>query len=108
MQIQKAVRSLSGCEPKLTACSTRRNNSMMRATLFLLALMLGLPLHAQLPVKSYGQELVDQAVAKNPQLLVVKFHVSPPGVPNYPIIASNIGRIGKLADEDDMRAITTE
>jgi hypothetical protein len=81
---------------------------MMRATLFLLALMLGLPLHAQLPVKSYGQELVDQAVAKNPQLLVVMFHVSPPGVPNYPIIASNIGRIGKLADEDDMRVITTE
>jgi hypothetical protein len=34
--------------------------------------------------------------------------VSPPNVPNYPIIASNIGRIGKAADDDDMRVITTE
>jgi hypothetical protein len=80
----------------------------MRAALLLLGAVLAFPLHAQLPVKSYGQELVDQVVAKNPGLLVIVFHVSPPNVPNYPIIASNIGRIGKLADEDDMRVITTE
>ena len=81
---------------------------MMRAALLLLASVLVLPLHAQLPVKSYGQELVDQVVARNPGLLVIVFHVSPPNVPNYPIIASNIGRIGKAADDDDMRVITTE
>lgn len=81
---------------------------MTRAALLLLASMLCLPLHAQLPVKSYGQELVDQVVAKNPQLLVIALHASPPNVPNYPIVASNIGRIGKAADEDDMRVITTE
>lgn len=81
---------------------------MMRATLFLLALTLGLPLHAQLPVKSYGQELVDQVVARNPGLLVIVFHASPFGTQDYPIVASNIGRIGKPADEDDMRVITTE
>jgi len=81
---------------------------IMRAALLLLGAVLAFPLHAQLPVKSYGQELVDQVVTKNPGLLVIVFHVSPPNVPNYPIIASNIGRIGKLADEDDMRVITTE
>src|SRR5580700_734391 len=81
---------------------------MMRTALVLLASLLCLPLHAQLPVKSYGQELVDQVVANNPGLLVVAVHASPPGIPNYPIVASNIGRIGKLADEDDMRVITTE
>jgi hypothetical protein len=81
---------------------------MMRAALLLLASVLAFPLHAQLPVKSYGQELVDQVVARNPGLLVIVFHVSPPNVPNYPIIASNIGRIGKAADDDDMRVITTE
>src|ERR1700676_4253891 len=80
----------------------------MRAALLLLASVLALPLHAQLPVKSYGQELVDQMVARNPGLLVIVFHVSPPNVANYPIVASNIGRIGKLADDDDMRVITTE
>src|SRR5438552_14291618 len=81
---------------------------MTRAALFLLASMVGLPLHAQLPVKSYGQELVDQVTARYPGLLVIVFHASPPNVPNYPIVASNIGRIGKKGDEDDMRVITTE
>jgi hypothetical protein len=81
---------------------------MMRAAPLLLASVLAFPLHAQLPVKSYGQELVDQVVARNPGLLVIVFHVSPPNVANYPIIASNIGRIGKIADDDDMRVITTE
>src|SRR2546430_17020045 len=81
---------------------------MMRAALLLLASALALPLHAQLPVKSYGQDLVDQVVARNPGLLVIVLHVSPPNVPNYPIIASNIGRIGKIADDDDRRVLTTE
>lgn len=81
---------------------------MMRAALFVLASLAAFSLDAQLPVKSYGQELVDQVVARNPRLLVIVLHVSPPNVANYPIIASNIGRIGKVADEDDMRVVTTE
>src|SRR6266403_1457684 len=81
----------------------------MRATLLVLAaLAVALPLRAQqLPVKGYGQELVDQVMAKERGLLVVVMHISPPGTATYPIIASNIGRIGKVADEDDMRVITT-
>ena len=82
---------------------------MVRAALFLLITALPVAAHAQeLPVKSYGQELVDQVVARTPGLLVIVFHVSPPNVSNYPIVASNIGRIGKVADDDDMRVITTE
>ncbi len=80
----------------------------MRTALFLLALTPTLPVHAQLPVKSYGQELVDQVVARHPELLVIAMHAAPTGHPDYPIVASNIGRIGKAADEDDMRVITTE
>jgi hypothetical protein len=79
----------------------------MRTASFILAAALALPLRAQVPVKSYAQELVDQVVAKNPGLLVIAMHVSPPGVASYPIIASNIGRIGKIADDDDMRVVTT-
>src|SRR5215471_3337352 len=81
----------------------------MRIPLIVLgAFTLALPVRAEpLPVKGYGQELVDQVMAKERGLLVVVMHVSPPGVTNYPIIASNIGRIGKVADEDDMRVITT-
>jgi hypothetical protein len=64
-------------------------------------------LYAQLPVKSYAQELLDQVAARHPELLVVALHASAPGIANYPIVASNIGRIGKPAGEDDMRVITT-
>src|SRR5438876_12391846 len=81
---------------------------MRTALVALAALALALPLRAQqLPVKGYGQELVDRVMAKERGLLVVVMHVSPPGAANYPIIASNIGRIGKVADDDDMRVVTT-
>ena len=73
----------------------------------LVAAALALPLHAQIPVKLYAQELVDRTVAKNPDLLVAVMHVTPPGGADNVIIASNIGRIGKLGDEDDMRVINT-
>ena len=81
---------------------------MLRVAFFMLACVLALPATAQIPVKSYGQELVDQVVVRNPGILVVVMHVSPPNIPNDPIIASNIGRFGKLADEDVMRVINTE
>ena len=80
---------------------------MIRIVLSLLAMTLALPLRAALPVKSYGQELVDRVVAANPELLVVVFHVGAPNASGYPIIASNIGRLGKVADEDDMRVVNT-
>src|SRR5436853_5815671 len=67
---------------------------MRTALLALAAFALAQPLRAQqLPVKGYGQELVDQVMAKERGLLVVVMHVSPPGAANYPIIASNIGRM---------------
>ena len=81
---------------------------MLRVVFLMLACVLAIPAAAQIPVKSYGQELVDQVVVRNPGILVVVMHVSPPNIPNYPIIASNIGRFGKLADEDDMRVVNTE
>src|SRR5215813_11654769 len=79
---------------------------MLKTVLLLLACGLTLPGYAQIPVKSYGQELVDRVVAKTPGLLVVAMHASSAG--GYPIVASNIGRYGKPADEDDMRVINTE
>jgi hypothetical protein len=81
---------------------------MRAALLVLAALAVALPLRAQqLPLKGYGQELVDQVMTKERGVLVVVMHVSPPGTATYPIVASNIGRIGKLADDDDMRVVTT-
>jgi hypothetical protein len=84
---------------------------MLRPSVATLLLALALPLHAAentLPVKSYGQALVDEVTAKNPNVLVMVMHVATPTMTNYPIIASNIGRYGKAADEDDMRVVNTE
>ena len=80
---------------------------MIRLPFLMLAAVLSAPVCAQVSTKIYAQELVDQIVAKNPDLLVVVMHVTPPKADGNIIIASNIGRIGKVGDEDDMRVINT-
>ncbi len=63
---------------------------------------------SQSPAKKiYAQKLVDETVAKHPELLVIAMHVTPPNTSDNVIIASNIGRIGKKGDEDDLRVIRT-
>ena len=57
------------------------------------------------PSAPYAQQLVDAALLKHPDLLVIALHVAAPDGKDYPIIASSIGRIGKRADEDDLRVI---
>lgn len=69
------------------------------------AVAAGLVHAAQITLKTYAQELVDRTAAANPRLLVVVMHVTPPGAAQNVIIASNIGRIGKAADRDDLRAV---
>ena len=59
------------------------------------------------PAKIYAQALVNQTVAKYPDLLVVAMHVTPPKASENVIIASNIGRIGKKADAEDLKVIST-
>ncbi len=84
-------------------------------TVAILSLLVGvsrLPIVAsaaadQIPKKIYAQRLVDEVVKKHPEVLVLAMHVTPPNSPDNVIIASNIGRIGKKADEDDLRVIRT-
>src|SRR5258708_22986835 len=54
----------------------------------------------------FAQKLVDDALAKHPEVLLIAIHAQPPGHKNV-IIASNFGRIGKIGDEDDLRCIRT-
>ena len=54
----------------------------------------------------YAQKLVDEALAKHPEVLLLAIHATPPGHKNL-IVASNFGRIGKIGDDDDMRCIHT-
>lgn len=57
--------------------------------------------------KIFAQKLVDDALAKHKDVIILAMHVTPPGQTENVIIASNIGRIGKKADEDDLRVIET-
>lgn len=53
----------------------------------------------------YAQQLVERTLSRHPGLRILAFHVTPPGRAENMIVASNIGRIGKLADADDLSVL---
>jgi hypothetical protein len=55
--------------------------------------------------RTYAQVLVDKTMAAHPEIKVLAIHATPPGSKTNVILGSNIGRIGKKADEDDLRVI---
>ena len=55
---------------------------------------------------TFAQKLVNEALVKHPEVLLLGIHAMPPGHQNV-IVASNFGRIGKIGDEDDLRCIKT-
>ena len=57
--------------------------------------------------KIFAQRLVEIEMEKHPDLLIIAFHVTPPGEKDNIIIASNFGRIGKKGDDDDMKVINS-
>src|SRR5207248_1259644 len=58
--------------------------------------------------RSQAQFLVDQALRSHPEVEVIALHARTPQTgEGFPIVASNIGRIGKPADEGDLAAIRT-
>ena len=59
------------------------------------------------PPKIFAQKLVNETLAKHKDVIIMAMHVTPPGRDENVIIASNIGRYGKKADEDDLRVINT-
>jgi hypothetical protein len=93
-------------------CSSKENEMpRMKNVPYLLTLMLlfGAVFCASAPEgkKIYAQKLLDETLAKHKDVVIMAMHVTPPGKTDNVIIASNIGRIGKKADEDDMRVIET-
>jgi hypothetical protein len=82
-------------------------NELRRRIAHLANLMDAYPVDASIPQRTFAQHLVDQALDRNPGILIVAIHAATPTNKDYPIIASNIGRIGKKADDDDMEVITT-
>ena len=89
----------------------------LRLTLLVLTFGLALPAYSQgtdskTTPKTYAQKLVDDAMAKYPDVVILAMHAKTQSDPNYPIIAwggptGGKVRMGKKADEDDMRVINT-
>jgi RNase H-fold protein (predicted Holliday junction resolvase) len=59
------------------------------------------------PENTYAQKLVEESMARHPDVIILVMHVTPPNDGENVILGSNIGRVGKKADEDDMRVIET-
>ena len=57
------------------------------------------------PVDSYAQQIVDEELAKHRDVMILAIHATTPKNTDPEILASNIGRIGKKADDDDMRVV---
>lgn len=50
----------------------------------------------------YAQKLVNETMAHHPDLIVIGLHATPPGGSGQRMIASNLDRIGKKDDDDDI------
>lgn len=57
--------------------------------------------------KIYAQQLVNKLMASNPDLLVVGLHAVAPNAKQETMIASNLDRIGKEDDADDIAVATS-
>ena len=58
-----------------------------------------------IPLDSYAQHIVDDELAKHRDVMILAIHATTPKNSDPEILASNIGRIGKKADDDDMRVV---
>ncbi|MDE2449820.1 MAG: hypothetical protein KGO22_12660 [Gammaproteobacteria bacterium] len=58
-----------------------------------------------IPLASYAQHIVDEELAKHRDVMILAIHATTPKNSDPEILASNIGRIGKKADDDDMRVV---
>lgn len=85
----------------------------MRSLLLAGAALAALPLvvHAEEAAPpqgpTYAQHLVDETIAAHPGVAVLAIHALPAGGKDAGIVASNIGRIGKSADKQDLGVMTT-
>jgi hypothetical protein len=59
------------------------------------------------PADSYAQQLVDEILAAHPEVEILAIHATAPESDYNIIVGSNIGRLGKKADNDDMRCFFT-
>jgi len=92
----------------LTAAAVRVRDELARRISHVANLVEPASYDARVPTNSYGQQLVDEAMASYPEIQILALHANVPKTEDNVIVASNIGRLGKKGDEDDLRLIRTE
>src|SRR5258708_10744767 len=92
----------------LTAAAVRVRDELARRISHVANLVEPASYDARVPTNSYGQQLVDEAMASYPEIQILALHANVPKTEDNVIVASNIGRLGKKGDEDDLRLIKTE
>ena len=55
--------------------------------------------------KIYAQQLVNEALAAHPDLVVIGLHATAPGATEEKMFATNLDRVGKMDDDDDKAAV---
>lgn len=91
----------------LIARATKERDRLARRISHVDNLLEGARFDATTPTNSYMQHLVDRAFDAHPEIIILMAHVTPEGAPNSAnvVVGSTIGRIGKRADEDDLKVI---
>src|ERR1700687_4798300 len=85
-----------------------KSPAVLRTLAFLALLSFTATICAQeTPAKNYAQSLLEQALARHPEVATLAMHVTPPKSSDNVIIASNFGSLGKKADEDDLSVLKT-
>ena len=94
-------------QTKLIAAAEIIREELRRRTIEQSNLLDPFPYDPSLTNRTYGQHLVDTALAQNPEVLVLGLHAQPPTFPDSIIVASSFGRIGKKDDEGDLKTVRT-
>lgn len=93
-------------EAALVAQGAQYRDELSRRILDVASLAEPAQLDQRIPTRTYAQFLIDDALARHPEVEVLALHARTGAIASgYPIIASNIGRIGKAADASDLAVI---
>ena len=103
--IEIAFRYVKGREAAFRQTAAAVQAAMARDTLSAKNATDPYPFSAGWGPDTYAQRLTMSTIAKHPDLLVMMIHATPPGGSKNLIVGSNIGRFGKIADDDDLRVI---
>lgn len=103
--IEIKFRSRAAGKARFSKVAAEVQATMARATLSAKNAADPYPFDPAFGPNTYAQQLTERTVAAHPDLLVMMIHATPPHGAHNVIIGSNIGRLGKQADEDDLRVI---